>query len=245
MRRKWWLVCVLVVAGLFCIAWLQPCVVRVPEGGARSQALNRVKCITLALHAYHDVHGQLPPAVVRDKDGRPLYSWRVAILPYIEEYPLYQKFKLDEPWDSPHNQALVAEIPRWYSHSGLTRDPPGTTRFQVFVGTGTAFERPGLSLADFTDGTENTLLVVEAGTPVVWSAPTDLPYDPAAPLPPLGGVWHEDVMFLCREVGSRPAFIAAFADGKVRLVRQSIGEQPLRAAITRNGGEPFSADRLD
>src|SRR5262249_21734482 len=70
----------------------------------RMQSTNNLKQIALAMHSYHDTMGRFPPAIVRDKEGKPLYSWRVLLLPYLEQQNLYNQFKLDEPWDSEHNR---------------------------------------------------------------------------------------------------------------------------------------------
>src|ERR1700704_5613932 len=108
------------------------------------------------MHGYHDQHRELPPAVVYGKDGTPLLSWRVLILPFIEEGPLFRRFKLDEPWDSPHNLPLLSEMPRVFDpYDGSSTREPHTTFYQVFVGKGAAFEgRKGLRLKyDFPDGT--------------------------------------------------------------------------------------------
>src|SRR4051812_42570179 len=97
-RVKW------LVLGVLCLTCcvLLPCSqkVRRDEGWARSAA--SMRSIGVALQSYHEVYGELPPAVVRDKNGQPLYSWRVALLPFLEEHNIYQEFKLDEPWDSEH-----------------------------------------------------------------------------------------------------------------------------------------------
>jgi hypothetical protein len=245
MRRKWWSCGLLAVLGVLFLVALWPCAHTVRDGEGWGRSAFSLKCIGIALDAYHEVNGQLPPAVVRGTDGRPLYSWRVLLLPYLEHVQLYERFNLDEPWDSPHNRALVQEMPPYYRPHLSGDDPPGTTRYQVLVGPGTAFERPGLTWADFADGRGNTLLVVEAATPVVWSAPDDLAYDPAGPLPGLGGVWTKPVRFLCREFGRRPGFVACLGDGRVRFVRQSNDERVVRAAITRNGGEAEGAAQLE
>src|SRR5262249_57243764 len=96
----------------------------------------------MAMHNYQDDHGQLPPAVVYGPDGTPLYSWRVLILPYIEEQDLYKQFHLDEPWDSPHNLTLLERMPSTYKAPGRKAGlmPPGHTVCHVFVGKGAAFE---------------------------------------------------------------------------------------------------------
>jgi hypothetical protein len=184
------------------------------------------------MHNYEGVHGTLPPAAVRGKDGKPLLSWRVSILPYIEQNELYQEFHLDEPWDSPHNISLLERMPKVYApFSGKKTPQPYTTYYQVFVGKGTAFEgEEGIALSDFPDGTSNTILITEAGEAVPWTKPEDLPFDRAGPLPSLGGVFEDSLR-------------VALADGSVRsLVKKALREADVRAAITRNGGEQLSPD---
>ena len=185
------------------------------------------------MHDYNSMHGQLPPAVVYGEDGKPLYSWRVLILPYIEQDELYREFHLDEPWDSPHNIELVSRMPVTYAPppGKRTKVPPGHTVIHVFVGKGAAFEgRTGLRLpADFWDGTSNTILLIEAGRPVPWSSPEDLAFDPAGPLPDLQPIF-------------RDGFRVALGDGSMRWIRKDISESTLRTAITRNGGEILGPD---
>jgi hypothetical protein len=231
--------CVLAVFGVgFCLLLL-PCVQKVRDGEGWVQSQDSLQQIAHAMHTYHDIYKKLPPAVVTDKQGRPLYSWRVLLLPFLEEKGLYEQFHLDEPWDSPHNQKLLEEMPRCYLPQLGGNDPPGLTRYQVLVGPGTAFERPGLTLTpqDFPDGLASTLLVVEAGEAVPWSKPADLAYNPKGPLPSLGGAFARPVHFLCYEVGRRPGFTATFADGNARFLRGDLDEPTLRGLITRNGGE--------
>lgn len=136
-----------------------------------------MKQLALALINYHNTHGRFPPAAVCSAEGKPLYSWRVAILPLIEKEDLYQRFNLDEPWDSPHNVQLLSEMPGTYAPPPHKRSkvPAYHTVCKVFVGKGAAFEgREGLRMSDFVDGTSNTILVAEAGDPVPWSKPEEL-----------------------------------------------------------------------
>src|SRR5262245_3545388 len=141
----------------------------------------------MAMHNYAGTHGRLPPAVVYGKDGQPLYSWRVLLLPYIEQGELFKQFHLDEPWDSPHNSRLLERMPGSYAQPSGKKSlvPPYHTVCHVFVGKGTAFEEGrGVKIQeDFPDSTSNTILVIEAGTPVPWTKPEDLVYDPDGPLP--------------------------------------------------------------
>jgi hypothetical protein len=183
---------------------------------------------------YADTNGTLPPAAVRSKDGRPLLSWRVLILPQIEQEALYKEFHLDESWDSPHNVRLLERMPRVYApFSGKKTPRPYTTYYQVFVGKGTAFEGPaGMPLGDFPDGQSNTILVTEAGEAVPWTKPEDLPFDPEGPLPPLGGVFEDSLRVV-------------FASGSVEEYRkEALAREQFRFRITRNGGERLT-DRWD
>jgi hypothetical protein len=203
---------------------------------ARLRAVNqdKLKMIGLALHSVHDVHMQLPPQAICDKKtGKPLLSWRVAILPYIEQDALYRQFKLDEPWDSPHNLKLLDNMPDTYEAAGVEAKIKGGTFWQVFDGKHTMFEmRPGPSafgargirISEVLDGLSNTLMVVEAGTAVPWTKPQDIPFDPEAKnAPKLGGV-------------SKGGFNALYGDGSVRFHRLPLDAAVLRLLIMRNDG---------
>ena len=218
------------------IGLLIPAVQRVRDAAARLQSANNLKQIALAMHNYNVANGTFPPAAVCDANGKPLLSWRVAILPYIAQGSLYNQFKLDEPWDGPNNSKLLAIMPKTYLLPDDTTAAPGYTHYRVFVSKdpnaaiGPAFEMcQGFRLTGFTDGTSNTILVVEAGQAVPWTKPDELVYDPNSPLPPLGGRFSS-------------GFQAALADGSIKFIPTSMSEQTLRAAITRNGGEVLGTD---
>jgi hypothetical protein len=233
-------------AAAVCLAWcLLALLGTAPFRGDEAwlYSRNNLQQIDLALHSYHDTYGRLPPAVVRGPDGRPLYSWRVLLLPFLEQENLYAEFRLDEPWDGPHNRTL--QMPWCYRPLSGGSDGPGLTHYQVFVGPGTAFERDGLTWADFPGGLDRTLLVVEAAEPVPWSKPADLAYAPDGPLPPLGGVAARPVRVLGWEVGRRPGFNACFADGSARFLRSPTDERILRTLIGRHGGKKADPARLE
>src|SRR5207249_2796575 len=80
--------------------------------GRRTVSQNNLKQIGLAMHNYHDTYRHFPPQALTDKNGKPLLSWRVAVLPFIEQDNLYRQFKLDEPWDSEHNRKLLERMPK-------------------------------------------------------------------------------------------------------------------------------------
>jgi hypothetical protein len=202
---------------------------KVRRAATRIQTANSLKQIALAMHNYADTNNHLPPQAVYDKDGKPLLSWRVLILPYVEQDALYRAFHLDEPWDSEHNKKLLAQMPPLYA---LPNSPKGTTDtvLQGFYGKGAFFEgKKGRTFAEITDGLSNTLMIVEAAKGVPWSKPEDLPFDPDKPLPRLGGHFGK-------------TFMAAFGDGSVRTLPTTIKPDVLKALITVNGGEVLPAD---
>jgi hypothetical protein len=174
----------------------------------------------MAMHNYKAVHGALPPAAVRGPDGRPLLSWRVLLLPQIDQEWLFKQFRLGEPWDSPHNIKLLQEMPPVYQPFKKREFPPGHTFYQVIVGPGTPFERPeGMKLTDLHPRLGQMFLIVEAAEPVPWTKPADLTYDPDGHLPQLGGILSDGHARV------------AWEDGSVSTIQLDEPEN-LRAAIT-------------
>jgi hypothetical protein len=212
---------------------------RVREAADRAVTKNNLMQIGLGMHSYADANGFLPAAARCDAHGKPLLSWRVTMLRYIEQEALYQQFKLDEPWDSPNNIKLLPLMPKDYAFRDDKNTPAGYTHYLVFVGNGAAFdppqpkgphdETPGTQLKDFTDDKANTILIVEAATAVPWTKPEDLDYDPDGPLPPLGGYFSD-------------GFYAAMANFYPRMIPKNISQKTLRAAITRNAGDELGPD---
>ena len=194
--------------------------------GRDQQASNNLKQLMLAMHNYHSVFNHFPEAVSRGDDGEPLLSWRVAILPFIEEQALYEQFRMDEPWDSEHNIKLLEQMPAVYSHPGANTEP-GMTVYQVPVGEDLAFPADGsISLREVTDGTSNTIAIVETdvASAVPWTKPEDVKIDLEDPLAHMGKA----------QAGG---FMVAFMDGSVQFIRDTIDQGVFRALLTRAGGE--------
>jgi hypothetical protein len=202
---------------------LLPAVQAAREAARRTESRNHLKQVGIAIHNYHDQKSHFPPRAQFDPAGKPLLSWRVLLLPYLGEKALYREFKLDEPWDSPHNKKLIARMPDVY------RDPndpsAGHTHYLVPIGPGTIFEgsKP-IRIRDITDGTAFTIYAVAADHGVVWTKPDDLAFDPAHPMQGLGNLRPE-------------GFLALMADGSVRFIPNSVPRDGLKALFTYQGGE--------
>jgi hypothetical protein len=197
-----------------------------PKTGADS--VNDLKQIGLAFHNYHNVHAALPPAAKRDANGKPLLSWRVAVLPFLEQDMLYRQFKLDEPWDSEHNKKLIAQMPRLFQGTNKKLNEEGKTTFVVPVAKETMFPPDGskVDFARVTDGLSNTIMTLQASddSAVIWTKPDDLAIDLKKPLNGLERLGQNSIL-------------AVMGDGSVRHLRYSIDPARLAALFTRDGGE--------
>jgi prepilin-type processing-associated H-X9-DG protein len=188
----------------------------------RTKSSNNLKQMALAFHNYLDTYGHFPRDIA-DKNGKALLSWRVAILPFVEEAEVYNQFKLDEAWDSETNKKLLEKMPKLYT-APRGKFAKGQTFYESFAGPGAFMSGKDLKLPDITDGTSNTFMVVEAGEAVPWTKPADVAFDPKKPLPNLGGIFDSD-------------FNVSFADGSVRYVKKGVKDEILKKYITFNGGE--------
>ena len=202
------------------------------ETAKRAQCTNNLKQIGIAMHNYLSSNKTFPPAYSTDADGTPLLSWRVHILPYLEQQSLYDEFHLDEPWDSPHNKTLIDRMPEIYLCPSAGSIEPGMTTYLVPRGEATIFHgAEGVTIKGIEDGTSNTILVVDAAPDhaVNWTRPDDWE---------VGETIDPDVLF-----GNHPGGTnAAFADGSVRFLSETIDLNVLRMLTTRSGGEVISAD---
>ncbi len=206
---------------------------------ARLRAGENLRKVGIGIHEYADANQRFPPPAIKGKDGTPLLSWRVAILPYLGHKELYDEFKLDQPWDSPHNKKLLRKMPAVYASTGDAPEEPGTTFYLAFVGVGTCFEeKETIFFQDVTDGTSNTLMIVEAAQPVPWTRPADLPYASDKPLPELGGMLNDGLFSFLMADGS-PRFAAK------RGANDELFQKLLRSIIVRNDGVALDLNELD
>lgn len=196
------------------------------QAAIQEDVINQLKTIGLALHHYYDVNKSLPAPAILSPKGNLLLSWRVAILPYLNEQALYNEFDLTQPWDSKKNLPLVDKMPAVFK-SALSRAPAGTTVYLTPRGESTAFSGPyGINFRRIIDGTSNTIAVVEAADDLAtpWTKPGDWPFNPGAPAAALGGHFPGTIFTL-------------FCDGSVHTLENSIDKDVLRALFTCSGRE--------
>ncbi|WP_442510948.1 DUF1559 domain-containing protein [Novipirellula sp. SH528] len=208
------------------VGLLLPAVQAAREAARRMTASNGMKQIGLAMHNHYSLNRALPDRAIRDADGKPLLSWRVKLLPFLEEQALYDEFHLDEPWDSEHNLKLLPRMPATYVDPSVPAEP-GYTVFQLPVGPETLFPEQGeRKFQEVLDGLSNTIMVVETNRSIAvpWTKPADVEIDINNPLPQLGNT-HQG------------GFHVLLADGSVRFVTKEIAVETLKALFTYNGKE--------
>ena len=200
------------------IALLLPAVQAAREAARRANSTNKIKQLALGMLNYESVHGHYPAHANYDSDGKPLLSWRVHILPFLDQLELYEQFRLDEPWDSEHNRPLIDRMPEVFASPSLPA--AGTTPYLAIRGPHALFAgREGRKIREVVDGTSHTIMLVEANESVPWTKPSDLTYAPDNPHSGLGKI--------------RPGgFIAGFADGSVRFIVSSLEPESLTAMFT-------------
>ena len=184
-------------------------------GSSQPDTINSLKQIALSMHNFYDVHNHFPPQALVDGSGNRLLSWRVLILPWMDQAPLHNEFHLDEPWDSEHNLKLVARMPAVFKAGSLSGDPPevGKTRFVAPLTKSSVFGRigPGTQMREIMDGTSNSLMVVEvdADKAVIWTKPEDVEISEADPLSSIIGP-------------DTKTFAACLCDGSARIFSREI-----------------------
>jgi prepilin-type processing-associated H-X9-DG protein len=220
----------LAACGGILAALLLPAVQQAREAARRSQCKNNLKQIGLALHNYADAYGSFPPAYIADASGKPMHSWRVLILPYIDQAPLYNQYNFSEPWDGPGNSRLLAQMPPVYACPSHPGAPGGTnTAYAGVFGEKCVFRgSEPVAFKDITDGSSDTLMVVEADAAgIPWMKPDDVDI---VIHPTLG----DPAGFSSSHAGGVQGLMC---DGSVRFFSLSISPQTLQALFTRNAGD--------
>jgi prepilin-type processing-associated H-X9-DG protein len=207
------------------------------EADRRARCANNLEQIGQAMHRYRSTHGTFPPAYSMSPEAKPLLSWRVHILPFLQQKALYNEFHKDESWDSPHNASLISRMPAIYTCPSESRGQATAGKTSYLTPRGPATIFPGaeaVKMQKITDGLSNTILVAEANdaAAVIWTKPED--WDIAVEL-------RAQSLFGHHPDGTN----FAFADGSALFLKKTITPKALRALTTRNGAEVVSPDHPD
>lgn len=197
-----------------------------PRRAQMSTSTTNLKQLGIAMHNFHDVNSRFPVAAVKDEDGKPLLSWRVQLLPFLDEQALFKEFRQDEAWDSPHNKALIDRMPRALITPG-SKAGKGKTNYVGLHHENAIFrDGDGTRFRDITDGTSNTVMIAEVDDDhaVIWTKPEDLKFDQKNPHTGLGEL-------------RKGSFLVVLCDGAVQVLPATVTAETLVKLVFRNDAQ--------
>lgn len=210
--------------------WATRLRITVDPAPKRMICTNNLKQIGLALHEYHEHHGTFPPTFIADSDGQPAHSWRVLILPFLDQQALYEKYRFDEPWNGPNNSQLAELMPSVYRcPSSSTSESNGHyTNYLAIIAPDSVMSGPiPVEMNAITDSQSSTILVTESENRTVhWMSPVDLSINDAFDDLQAGLGIHNKGTY------------ALLADRSVRFIPQQTTQDEFTGLVTRSGGEP-------
>jgi len=221
----------MVVCGGILVALLLPAVQQARQAARRMQSSNNMKHIAIALHNYHDTFGTFPPAYIPDENGKPMHSWRVLILPFVEETYLYDQYDFDKPWDHPDNMAVTTRLPVVYTSPFFEKADTdlGLTPYVAISGPDTALgETEGAKIREVVDGTSRTVMFLENyAHPVFWAEPTDVSPD--------------QILANYKRMATNPqmGINVSMVDGSVRFINENTQPSSLEGGFYINDGRGF------
>ena len=195
-----------------------------------NQCSMNMRTLVQAMKKYAEDKGSYPPAWTTDAEGKPLHSWRVLLLPYLEEEELYSSINLNEPWDSEHNRQFHAKMPTLFRCPSSRSASNATTTYSLIVGPDAYPAGPEtIKPEDVTDVPNTTIMIVERKNPICWMKPEEVTEEIA-----LKGVNID------RGIGSdhlRPGANVSFFDATVRFISDNPPLDALKKILTYKGGE--------
>jgi prepilin-type processing-associated H-X9-DG protein len=201
------------------------------EVGRLGMCANTMKNLAVALQLYENDHGKFPPAYTSGTSGDRLHSWRTLVLPYLERKRLFKEIRLDASWNSAANQALM-QFNHELFYCPADDISPGMTSYVAVIAPGSIWSVPGgAKLSDIKDDPQDTILFIEMhSSGISWAEPRDLDLNN---LPP--GITKQNLLHsLSNHAGG---FNAAFADGHVEFIPETIPWADFEAMLTIAGDE--------
>ncbi|GAB5404037.1 MAG: hypothetical protein Aurels2KO_22680 [Aureliella sp.] len=206
----------------------------------RPQCHNNMKKLALAVLNYESAHGRFPPPYIPDDNGMPMHSWRVLVLPFVEETALYERYDFTKPWNHPDNLKLADEMPTVFS-CPTCQSPHAnyTTSYVAIVGDKTLWPTNGTTRAkDVSDGLYSTLMLIESeAARTHWMAPHDLRFSEIVPTTATGRTMVVDT-------GHQDVATAAFANGGIHTLHGDHSAEMLKALSTKAGREFIDWDEF-
>lgn len=210
---------------------LIPVIASTRAAARRVESANRMRQLAIGMHNYHDSNGHFPPPVLISDSGKK-YSWRVALLPYIDENQIFEQYRFDEDWNSEHNRKLTEATPAAFQHPNAIAAGSNQCSYFVITGKGTPFNgNEGTKLAQITDGTSATLMIVESKKDVHWAEPTDIKFENGKLDSQLGGF-------------SPGGFNGSLCDASTHFWREDMDKQYLEILIQHADGQPTNWTEL-
>lgn len=207
----------------FSLAAFSEQAVAMDAAALQTQGVNNMRQLALAMLNYESAYGHFPPAVVQHDSGQ-VHSWRIAILPFLEEGEMYQAYRFDEPWNSEHNAAITKDMPPSFKHPASESE--SNACYFAAIGPSTVFA-PGklTTFPDLLDGSSDTILLLEAKRDCHWAKPEDIPFADAIAGKSLGG-FNDGVI------------TTVLCDGSVHSISNALTPEQMSSLLTIDGGEP-------
>ena len=220
------------------VAMLWPKASSARDAALRAQCSNNLRQIALAMRNYEVANGSFPPAYLPDKHGKPMHSWRVLLLPYLEQQDLHDRYRFDEPWNSAKNRKITDLAIGFYQCPGQPAGNGSDTNYVMIAGPHALSKgAESRKITEITDGLANTIMIVEvADSGIPWAEPRDLQFNRLSFK--INGAKGKEISSYHPQGAN-----VAFCDGSVRLLKNGTNPQLVKAMATIDVGESVTEEK--